>query len=108
MSSLIADSTDADADVASAKLPESGPRAAKRALSAHYVLRGAEKRSVKPPIASSTDLVAEGYSEHARSKRRLFHDEIVSAGEGGCVRVGQILTVQHRVPGIFGDSDRSG
>jgi len=53
------------------------------------------------------DLVAEGYSEHARSKRRLLHDELVGAGEGGCVRVAQILTVQHRVPRILGDSDRS-
>src|ERR1700722_1088822 len=67
----------------------------------------AEPETVKSQVASSRDLVAEGYSEHARSQRRLFHDEIVGAGEGGCMRIGQILAVQRRVPEILGDSDRS-
>ena len=52
--------------------------------------------------------LAERYSEHARPQRRLFHDEVVGAGEGGGVRVGQILTEQHHVPRILGDSHRRG
>jgi hypothetical protein len=38
-----------------------------------------------PSVASSRDFVAERYSEDARPKRCLFHDELVGAGESGGV-----------------------